>query len=531
MGRRLIGCSPTSPPGARDGAAGGDEAKGVMRDSSGRNVQVAVMVVAAVAFGMVVAGGLGWTGVGLAAEDAPGPQAVAGVAGGLPGFAQLADAVGPAVVSIRADAFRSPEERRPVDPFEFFFGPRRRQDPQAPQPGPGPGPDDLARSGGSGFVVSADGLIVTNNHVVEGADRLTVTLDGREYPAEVRGTDPETDLALIHVDAGRQLPYLKLGDSDDLKVGDWIMVIGSPLGLDHTVTVGVVSAKGRSLQVLDPSFENFIQTDAAINFGNSGGPLVNLAGEVVGIATLINFGAENIGFAVPVSTLSAILPQLRESGRVTRGYLGVSIENLDWPTAQSFGRDTTDGAVVLNIAEGQPAAEAGLKHGDIILAVDEVEVEDTRDLIDYVSAQPPATRVRLRVWREGKTLTLPVELGQRPANGVVAEEATPDEDGGIEWLGIRYQDLAPDLRETHGLPESARGVWITQVAPDSPLADEGVRPGDLVVEVGGRPVNSVEELERRIEDAPAGSYLRLYVQRFDPASGQSASFFAPVRKP
>jgi serine protease Do len=505
----------------------------MMRDSTGRNVQVAVMVVAAVAFGMVVAGGLGWTGVGLAAEDSPGPQAVAGTVGGLPGFAQLADAVGPAVVAIRADTFQSQEERRPVDPFEFFFGPRRRPDPRSPQPGPGPqAPERFrAQSGGSGFVVSPDGLIVTNNHVVEGADRLIVTLDGRQYPAQVRGTDPETDLALIQVDAGRQLPYLKLGDSDDLKVGDWIMVIGSPLGLDHTVTVGVVSAKGRSLQVLDPSFENFIQTDAAINFGNSGGPLVNLAGEVVGIATLINFGAENIGFAVPVSTLGAILPQLRESGRVTRGYLGVEIDNLDWPTAQSFGRDSTAGALVVNTVEGQPAAKAGLVHGDIVVRVDDVEVQDTRNLIDYVSAQTPGTTVRLQVWREGKSLTIPVELGQRPSNGTVAEEPARSEGGGIEWLGIRYQGLTPDLRESHGLPESARGVWVTRVEPDSPLADEGVRPGDLIVEVGGRPVADVEELERRIEEAPAGSYLRLYVQRFDPASGQSASFFAPVRKP
>ena len=500
-----------------------------MRELPGRSVQVAVMVVAAVAFGMVVAGGMGLTDVGLAAEDSPGPQALAGAASGLPGFAQLAETVGPAVVSIRADAFQTQEQRRSIDPFEFFFGPRRR--PEAP-PGPeGPPERFRAQSGGSGFVVSADGLIVTNNHVVEGADRLTVTLDGREYPAEVKGTDPETDLALIQIDAGRQLPYLQLGDSDRLKVGDWIMVIGSPLGLDHTVTVGVVSAKGRSLQVLDPSFENFIQTDAAINFGNSGGPLVNLAGEVVGIATLINFGAENIGFAVPASTLKAILPQLREAGRVTRGYLGIEIANLDWPTAQAFGLDSTDGALVQNSVEGGPAAEAGIRHGDIVLQVDEIDVEDTRDLIDYVSAQPPGTTVRLRVLRDGQTRTVPVELGERPTNGAPVEEPTQGEGGGIEWLGIRYQELTPELREGHGLPESLRGVIVTRIEPDSPLADEGVQPGDVIAEVGGQPVGSVAELEQRIGDAPAGSYLRLYVRRQNPATGQTVSFFAVVRKP
>ncbi|HEX2164164.1 MAG TPA: trypsin-like peptidase domain-containing protein [Thermoanaerobaculia bacterium] len=503
-----------------------------MRDASGKNAQVAVVVVAAVAFGMVLAGGLGWTGVGFAAEDAQGPQTVAGgaAAAGLPGFAQLAGAVGPAVVSIRADTFQ--EDRREIDPFEFFFGPRRRPDPQAP-PQPEEEPERFrAQSGGSGFVVSADGLIVTNNHVVEGADRLTVTLEGRQYPAEVRGTDPETDLALIQIEAGRQLPYLKLGSSEDLEVGDWIMVIGSPLGLDHTVTVGVVSAKGRSLQVLDPSFENFIQTDAAINFGNSGGPLVNLAGEVVGIATLINFGAENIGFAVPVSTLHAVLPQLRESGRVVRGYLGIEIENLSWPDAQSFGRETTDGALVNRVVEGQPAAVAGLQHGDIVVRVDEVPVVDTRDLIDYVSAQPPGTTVEIQAWRNGEMVTFPVELGERPGAGDAAEEPEGDDaGGGIEWMGIRFQELTPPLRESHGLPESAQGLWVTDVDVASPLADEGVQEGDLIVEVGGRPVNTVEELERRVEEAPSGSFLRLYVQRFDPASGQSISFFAPVQKP
>jgi serine protease Do len=502
-----------------------------MREFAVRNVQVAVLVVAAVGFGMVLAGGLGWTPAGLA-DDAPGPQAVQAPPANraLPGFAELAEAVGPAVVSIRADSYQTAPQRGGIDPFEFFFGPRRgpRRDPERQSPEP---ERFNQQSGGSGFVISAEGLIATNNHVVEGADRLTVTLAGRDYPAEVKGTDPETDLAIVQIQAERPLAYLRLGDSEALRVGDWIMAIGSPLGLEQSVSVGVVSAKGRSLGVIDASFENFIQTDAAINFGNSGGPLVNLDGEVVGIATLINYGAENIGFAVPVDTLKRVLPQLRESGHVTRGYLGVEIENLDWPTAQSFGRENTDGALVRSVVEGEPAARAGLRHGDIVVRVDGQPVEDTRGLIDYVSAQPPGSEVRLTIWREGKVSDKTVELGERPGAAAARAEPGRSEGGGIDWLGVRYQELTPALRDTHGLPESAQGVWITHVEVTSPLSDEGVQQGDLVAEVNGQPVAGIGEFEAAVEAAPAGSFLRFYVQRFDAGSGRWTSFFAPVRKP
>ncbi len=497
----------------------------------GRNAQIAVLVVAAVAFGMVLAGGLGLTRGGFAEEEAAdGPQVVAESAAAgatLPGFADLAEAVGPAVVSIRADTFQS-SPHGGSDPLEFFFGPRRRGDQPEPEDAPRRFRDE---SRGSGFVIGADGLIATNNHVVQGADRLTVTVEGRDYRAEVKGTDPETDLALVQIDAGHPLKYLKLGDSDRLRVGDWIMAIGSPLGLDHTVTVGVVSAKGRSLQVLDPSFENFIQTDAAINFGNSGGPLVDPRGEVVGIATLINYGAENIGFAVPVNTLKAVLPQLRDEGQVTRGYLGVEISNLDWETAQSFGRDSVDGALVGNVTAGEPAARAGVRHGDIVLEVDDEPVATTRDLIDYVSARRPGAKVRLTLWRDGDTVVKTVELGERPR--LAEETAAPEHEdvGGIDWLGIRYQNLTESLKETHGLPSSASGVWVTEVEADSPLADQRVQPGDVVAEVNGQPVPDVAAFEKMVGEAPSGSYLRLYVQRFDPQADRWLSFFAPLRKP
>ncbi len=507
-----------------------------MKSSSSRQFVTLLLVLGAVTFGMVLASGLGLAVPGLADDAAPGPQVVTGTAtaGALPSFADLAEAVGPAVVSIRADTYRERSQRRGMDPFEFFFGPRGRQDPrqQDPQQPPQQPPQRFRQeSGGSGFVISADGLIATNNHVVEGADRLVVTLEGREYDAEIKGTDPSTDTALLKIDAGRDLKYLQLGDSDDLRVGDWVMAIGSPLGLDHTVTTGVVSAKGRSIGIIESSFENFIQTDAAINFGNSGGPLVNLRGEVVGIATAINFGAENIGFAVPVNILKQVVPQLREAGRVVRGYLGVDIDNLSYELAQSFGYEGTDGALIQRVREGEPAARAGLRSGDIVTRADDVEITDTRDLIDYVASKRPGESVEIEVWRNGRRVTERVELGERPGAEQQAAVEEREDASGVEWLGIRFQELDAELREGHGIPASATGVLVTSIEPDSPLYDVGVAPGDIIAEVNGNPVDGPADFRQQLEAVPSGTYLRLYVQRHDPASDQWASFFAPVRKP
>jgi serine protease Do len=309
------------------------------------------------------------------------------------------------------------------------------------------------------------------------------------------------------------------------------MAIGSPLGLDHTVTTGVVSAKGRSIGIIESSFENFIQTDAAINFGNSGGPLVNLRGEVVGIATAINFGAENIGFAVPVNILKQVVPQLREAGRVVRGYLGVDIDNLSYELAQSFGFEGTDGALIQRVREGEPAARAGLRSGDIVTRVDDVEITDTRDLIDYVASKRPGEAVEIEVWRNGRRVTERVELGERPGAEQQAAVEEREDASGVEWLGIRFQELDAELREGHGIPASATGVLVTSIEPDSPLYDVGVAPGDIIAEVNGNPVDGPADFRQQLEAVPSGTYLRLYVQRHDPASDQWASFFAPVRKP
>ncbi|MCM2270425.1 MAG: Do family serine endopeptidase [Thermoanaerobaculia bacterium] len=502
-----------------------------------RRLATISMLAGAVAFGMVLAGALDLGPAGMAAP-APQSAALAPAAAGAPfsSFADLAERALPAVVSIDAQTIERghpPVRRRQQqapgqqDPFEFFFGPRgREQSPDAER-------EFRSDAGGSGFVVSTDGFVVTNNHVIEGATKVRVRLEGRDYDAEVKGVDPATDLALLKIDAGRPLVALPLGDSQALRVGEQVMAIGNPLALGSTVTVGVVSAKGRSIGLTrDTSFENFIQTDAAINRGNSGGPLVNLRGEVIGIATAMNWGAENIGFAVPVDTLKAVLPQLRDRGRVSRGYLGINIQNMTWERAQAFGLAESEGALVTAVVEGQPAAKAGLKHGDVVLNVDGRKVRETRDLIDYVSSKPPGSHVMLDVLRDGKRMKLDVELSEREALAAETSEGDDEAASGIEWLGIDYQDLAPGLRQNLGVPAGVDGVVVREVAGSSPLYDEGVASGDVVTEVNGRPVADSAAFEREVGAAAPGSFLRLYVRRFDPRGrGDGVGFFAIVRVP
>ena len=511
-----------------------------MSQPRSRQVATLVLVFGAVVFGMVLAGGLGVTspGVTAPAASAAAPAAAAGPAvapaqiQALPSFADLADQVLPAVVSIEAVTIERGNARnrgqQGVDPFEFFFGPQR----QPRQPEDGEPEEHRQDSGGSGFVISGDGWIVTNNHVIDGATSVKVHLGDRNYPAVVKGTDAATDLALLKIEAGANLRYLDLGDSDRLRVGDWVMVVGNPLALDQTVTTGVVSAKGRQIGINDRSFENFIQTDAAINRGNSGGPLIDLAGRVVGIATAMNWGAENIGFAVPVDTLKEILPQLRDKGKVSRGYLGVSVGNIDYEQQQAFGLPNRDGALVSSVEAGTPAADAGIEHGDVIVEIDGRAVKDTRQLINYVSQKGPNARVQVVVVRDGKRLNRTVQLGERP-NGEAESEA-PDggnEPSGTQWLGIEYQDLTASLRKSRGIPDDLDGVWVSEVTPSSPLFEEGLREGDVITEVSGAAVDGAAGFESLVKGARAGSYLRLYVRRFDPRSERDLAFFAIVRVP
>lgn len=485
-----------------------------------RNFLTLAAVFGAMVFGMVIAGGLDLTPKSVSAPDEPDPQPVTSPvaeAAAFPSFADLAEQVSPAVVTIEASTFES-GRRGGTDPFEFFFGPRQR-DPRRQD-------DDeefRSESGGSGFLVSADGYVVTNNHVIRGAEEVRVRMGDDVYDAKLKGSDAATDLALLKIDIDKDLPYLLLGDSDELRPGDWVMAIGSPLELANTVTVGVVSAKGRRIGISQEtsSFESFIQTDAAINFGNSGGPLVSITGHVIGINTAINWGSENIGFAVPVNVLRQVLPQLRDEGKVRRGYLGVSVSDLTPRAAEAFGLDSTNGAMVSQVLPGLPADKAGLEHGDVILEVDGREVANVRELIDYVSNQGPEATVEVEILRDGKRMTKSVQLDERPSAAGDEPGAEESEEGGIEWLGLRYQNMTPGLRQSHGLPEDAVGVWITDISPRSPLYDEGVRGGEvinIITEVNGRDVDNVAEFEEVVREAEAGSRLRIYIRRF--ARGQ-----------
>ncbi len=478
-------------------------------------------------FGMVLAGGLDLTvpTLGATRDDSPAGERVAAHAQtSIASFADLAEAVLPAVVSIRSTVIESVDPDAPQDMrdlFEFF----QQRQPRGNEPR-----ERRQDGGGSGFVISPDGWIVTNYHVIDGATRVTVVnSEGEEFDAEVRGQDAATDIALLKIEA-EDLTFLELGDSDALRVGDWVMAIGNPYQLASSVTVGVVSAKGRSgTGLVDRSFEDFIQTDAAINRGNSGGPLVNTAGQVIGIATAMNFGAENIGFAVPVRILEDVLPDLKSEGRVTRGYLGVNIRELERNEFEAFGLESASGALVLQVVDGTPAAKAGLQAGDVILRVDRVEVVDTEDLIQYVSSKRPGTRVELELLRNGKRIEQDVLLEERDALTADAPDEPVDETSSLEWLGMQYQGLDRATRSQFGIPSSADGVLVVDLQPSSPLYDEGIRPGALISEVNGRAVDSVEAFEEIVGDVESGGYLRFFYQYYTRQG--AVSNFAILRKP
>jgi len=481
-----------------------------MKNDAQKIFSLAAVIVAATLFGMVLSGGLNIT----QQVDADLPDAAPAATMGemvLPDFVALADHVVPSVVSVYSDDVQDPSERNqrmPNDPFHFFFGPRDDGAQREPQ---------VRRSSGSGFFISSSGEILTNNHVIEDADSIRVRLnDETEYRVEVVGADPATDIALLKiVDPDRKFSALDLGDSAAVRVGEWVMATGNPLDMAHSVTVGVVSAKGRSLglSAASSSFENFIQTDAAINFGNSGGPLVNLKGNVIGINTAINAAGQNIGFAVPIDVARRILPQLRENGKVVRGYLGVSIGNINKDDAEAFGLDSTEGALVEQVVEGHAASKAGIRHGDVIVAVDGENVVDTRELIDTISAMPPGTEVELGVIRNGKKTTVEVTLEEREADATPEE---PGDDSGsegdvFERVGVTVIGLSPMARQNFRIDEGVEGVVVTRVRPLSPASEEGMSPGLVITEANGEPIDNPAELRSVVEDVDADGYLRLYV--------------------
>ncbi len=425
-------------------------------------------------------------------------------------FADLVEKLSPAVVNISTtQKVKRPRFRGlpPGSPFEEFFDEffnRRRQgrDRDGGDEDSDNEPQQRLYSLGSGFIIDPDGYIVTNNHVVQGAETITVRMkDGEEYEAKLVGRDAEVDVALLKIDAGHKLPYVEWGDSDKARVGDWVLAIGNPFGLGGTVTAGIISARHRQGLTGSP-YEDYLQTDASINRGNSGGPMFNLDGKVIGINTMIfspSGGNIGIGFAIPANIARKVVAQIKEYGYARRGYIGVVIQSVDKVTAEAMGLDEPKGALVAEVSPGGPADKAGIKPGDVIIAFNGKEVEDNDDLVRAVSDAGIGKRVTVGILRNGKRMTLHLTTTERPKSLVLGEQEeekaapTPQAPKSVaRTLGLHLSNLTPAMRERFDIPDSVRGVIVTRVSQRAAMRD--VRPGDIITEVAGKRVSSVADV-------------------------------------
>jgi len=447
------------------------------------------------------------------AEPAATPTVAPKVAGPvttLPDFAALAEKLSAAVVNISTTSQgeapphlggeggpfggdpRGGDPHEFWEPFERFFGPLPRR-------------PFKQRSLGSGFIINRDGYILTNNHVIENADEIVVkTADEKEYKAKVVGRDPKTDIAVIKIDDAKDLTAVTMGDSDDLRVGEWLMAIGNPFGLEHTVTAGIVSAKGRFIG--QGSYDNFIQTDAAINPGNSGGPLINLKGDVVGINTAIfsrSGGNIGIGFAIPVNVAKDLLPELEEKGRVTRGWLGVMIQRVTPDIAESLGLGQARGALVADVAKDGPALEAGLKVGDVIVEFDGHTIKESTELPMLVARTAVGKTVTLKVIRDKNTQSFSVKIGE------LKEEEATVASGKEQGFGLTVQPLTPEIADSLGLGSDVKGVVVSGVESGSSADEAGIRRGDVILEVNREPVKDLASYRKALSASKGKSVLFL----------------------
>jgi len=456
-------------------------------------------IVTAFALAGVIAGGYR-----LVASEMDGPPwvesasaaapAAAKPAMNLPDFASIAAQYGPAVVNVRVvGKSKQPaiDDDNPLAPFFRRFG---------------PGAEVPSQGVGSGFIVSPDGVILTNAHVVDGAQEVTVRLtDRREFTAKVVGTDPQSDVAVIRIDA-HDLPTVKLGDARSARVGDWVLAIGSPFGFDNTVTSGIVSAKSRALP--NETYVPFLQTDVAVNPGNSGGPLFNTAGEVIGINSQIfsqTGGYQGLSFAIPIEVANQVKDQILANGKVTRGFMGVTVQDVTQGLADSFGLQRPEGALVSGVMPGSPAQKAGLEAGDVILQIGDAPVASSADLPGQVGRMQPGARTALKVWHKGTVRTLDVTLASLPNDGMSAGRVNPA-DG--DKLGLAVRPLAPQESLQSGLKS---GLVVEDA--DGAAARAGIRSGDVILSVNGTPVKSLEEMRALI--GKAGKHVALLVQRED----------------
>jgi serine protease Do len=440
-------------------------------------------------------------------------------------FEAAAAKIGPSVVSIFAEQVVQSGGRQgmPDDPFRDFFGDQfSRRFFGDPDQG-GDGQRRTVRGLGSGVIVSRDGLILTNNHVVEKADRLSVVIgDKTSYPAKVVGTDPQTDVAVIRIDA-RDLPVAEFGDSDGVKVGEWVLAVGNPFQLMHTVTAGIISAKGRSSVGL-ADYEDFIQTDASINPGNSGGALADLDGRIIGLNTAIaspSGGSIGIGFAIPINMARKVLDELVAKGQVVRGYLGVTLQPIDETMARALKLKVTDGALVGDVVPDGPGDKAGVQRGDVVVSVDGVAVRDNAQVRSLVAEGDPGKAMILGLVRDGTRIERKVTLAERPRER--GGQAPQEEKSGKESqqkLGLSVQDLTPDIARQLGY-QSETGAVVAEVVPGSPADDAGLEPGDLVREVNRVPVRTARDFERLVRGLRSGDAVALLVKR-----GEGTAFLA-----
>ena len=476
-----------------------DKSNSHMKEAGFRYGALALVALIFLFAGMLIASSFGHS-----AQAEP-RQATAGVP---PQYLpDLVEALGPSVVNVKITKVEKAQfpsvmpwaEEGPFgDMFKHFFGDMPR-----------PPRTFKSRGAGSGVIIKSDGTILTNNHVVDGAQEITVTMsDKREFKARVVGRDPKTDLAVIKIDAKEDFVAAKLGDSGALRVGEWILAVGNPFGLSNTVTSGIVSAKGRIIGA--GPYDDFIQTDAPINPGNSGGPLFNMRGEVVGIATAIVPNGQGIGFAIPINTAKALLPELVTRGSVTRGYLGINIQNLTEDLAASLNIKGTKGALVSDVLKGSPAEKAGVKRGDVVVAFDGKEIKESHDLPSVVAATPVGKEAPLKVLRDGKELTLKVKVAKLESKEEEAGKAEAVQEG--KW-GLQLEELTPERSRQLGLkPE--RGVLVVDVRPGSPADEASIQRGDVVLEVNRHEVKSVEDMKEKMARAAAGKEgVLLLIQR------------------
>jgi serine protease Do len=422
-------------------------------------------------------------------------------------FADLAEKVKPAVVNISTEK----TVRIPGSPFRHFFGPdeqgpfgdffRRFFDEDIPDR------ELKQQSLGSGFIIDKDGYIITNNHVVEGADEIKVKLaDGREFKAKVIGRDPKTDLALIKITTlFKNLPVLPLGDSDKIRVGDWVLAIGNPFGLEHTVTQGIISATGRVIG--SGPYDNFLQTDAPINPGNSGGPLINLKGEVIGINSAIIASGQGIGFAIPSNMAKNVISQLKEKGKVVRGWIGVSIQSMSPEMAQSFGLKEPKGALVGDVVSGGPAEKAGVKRGDVIVSFDGKEIKNMSDLPRLVAETPVGKTVGIKVIRNSKEVDLKITVAELTEEMMRAQMPVSEES-----LGMRVDDITPKWAHQFRLRDKS-GVVVIDILSGSPADMAGIQAGDVIKEVNRKPVKDLKDYEVAMGKASKGSPVLLLIRR------------------